>query len=114
MNQQQIFENMTKGERWSNDASFVLVENDGDAEELFQNIQGQRSSSIERVANAAACAIAVESTWNKGINPEYINRWQYLLQDIVARCELDGEITIIKGDFNYSAIKEQLDKAKLK
>jgi hypothetical protein len=113
MTQQEIFQNMTKGERWSNDASFVQIENDGDAEELFQNIQGQRSSSIERVANAAACAIAVESTWNKGINPEEVVKWRYLLQDIVTRCELDGEIRIALSSIEYEAIKEALTAAKL-
>lgn len=60
MTQQEIFQNMTKGE-WTG------VEFDS------------KRRPVQRAHNKAAAAIAVNATYGKGINPESVEKWQNLL-----------------------------------
>ena len=104
MNQQEIFQNMTKGKLFRDESGFVSTNSSAEGLLMFADANVNDRDIDEREANTEAIITAVNATYGKGINPKGIEKMKTMLEF------LQNEVT--EGTGLYSKIKEALTAAK--
>jgi hypothetical protein len=117
MTQQEIFQNMTKGEvslLWSNGIPYIL---DGAGRYIatVHSLEDGKENDLRRAETNANAEMFV-SLWNnvaaKGINPESVEKMKKAIQFIVNTAMVEGQhVTISLSDFQM--LEEVLTNSKL-